>query len=204
MGLQFGVSYKGGEYEYVRVRRWPFSIGRNPANDLCLANSSLISRRHVRILKDRDRYQLIATGRNPTFLNGTRILADVPVEIAPGDRIELPDYLLEVRDTSGNASISATVNVEAVSNSVIIVRRVASFIGTGSWTVEAIEAWLCDRRGREIWIRHHHVTLCLPGSIGVEPLRQRLQLFDTLIAHLDPQALNIEVVDSGVAAIQAE
>jgi len=204
MGLQFGVSYMGGECEYVRVRRWPFSIGRNPANDLCLANSSLVSRRHARILKDRDGYQLVAIGRNPTFLNGVSVPPDEPVVIRPGDRIELPEYLLEVRDTSRKASINATVNVDVVSNGVIIVRRVASVIGTTSWTVEGIETWLSGRRGREIWIRHHRVTLCLPGSIGVVQLSQRLRLFDTLIAHLDPQALNIELVDPGAATIRAE
>jgi pSer/pThr/pTyr-binding forkhead associated (FHA) protein len=194
----------GGEREYVRVRRWPFSIGRNPANDLCLVNSSHISRHHARILKDQDSYLLVATGRNPTFLNGALVRPQQPVEIEPGDCIELPDYLIEVRDTSRSAAVNATVNVEVVSNSVIIVRRVASVIGTSSWTVEAIQTWLSSHRGREIWIRHHQVTLCLPGSIDVEQLDQRLRLFDTLIAHLDPQALNIELVDPGVAAIRAE
>ena len=99
MSLQFGVSYQGGDYEYVRVRRWPFSIGRNPANDLCLANSSHISRRHARIFKETDGYRLFALGSNPTFLNGDPVVPDEPVLIQPGDRIELPDYLLEVRDT---------------------------------------------------------------------------------------------------------
>jgi len=195
MGLQFGVSYKGGETEYVRVRRWPFSIGRNPASDLCLANSSLISRRHVRVFKDQDTYQLIACGRNPTYLNGARLDQGESVEIHPGDRIELPNYLLEVRDTSGNDALSATVNVEVVTNSIIVVRRVASIIGTTSWTVEAIHNWLKNCRGREIWIQHQKVSLCLPDRLTLEQLGRRLELFDQLIADLDPQILVIDVVD---------
>ncbi len=199
MSLQFGVSYMGGDYEYVRVRRWPFSIGRNPANDLCLANSSHISRRHVRVFKEADGYHLIAQGTNPTYLNGTLVTPDEPVPIQPGDRIELPNYLLEVRDTKENGAADSTINVEQVSNSVIIIRRIASTIGTSSWTVEAIHDWLTSGRpslgGREILIRHQQIALCLPGRIDCAQLEQRLALFDDLIAHLDPQALEIDLID---------
>lgn len=195
MALQFGVSYKGGDYEYVRVRRWPFSIGRNPANDLCLANSPLISRRHARICKATDGYSLVAQGRNPTFLNGVRVRPEQPVPICPGDRIELPDYLLEVRDTAGKDEIGATVNVEMVSNSVIITRRIASELGMARWSAAAIHEWLSTRAGREIWVRHHHVALCLPARLDLAQLEQRLGLFDQLISHLDPRALVIERTD---------
>lgn len=195
----------GGDYEYVRVRRWPFSIGRNPANDLCLANSSHISRRHARVFKETDGYRLIAQGTNPTYLNGTVLVPDQPVLIRPGDRIELPDYLLEVRDTRENETPDATVNVEQVSNSLIIIRRVASAIGSSSWTVPAIHTWLAGSRPstspREIWIRHHQVALCLPAGINLTQLEQRLALFDDLIAHLDPQALEIDLIDPGSAII---
>ncbi len=195
MSLQFGVSYQGGDYEYVRVRRWPFSIGRNPANDLCLPNSSHISRRHAKVFKEADGYRLIAQGSNPTYLNGTLLQPDESVLIRPGDRIELPGYLLEVRDTRGNDAVDATVNVELVTNSRIIVRRVASALGTSRWTTEAIHDWLSSGRDREIWIRHHHVALCLPGRTTASQLEQRLSLFDELIADLDPQALEIELID---------
>lgn len=205
MGLQFGVSYMGGDYEYVRVRRWPFSIGRNPANDLCLPNSSHISRRHARVLKENDAYRLVAQGSNPTFLNGTPLVPDEPTVIRPGDWIEMPDYLLEVRDTGRSDTINSTVNVEVVTNSVIIVRRVASAIGSSSWTIDAIHDWLSQGhergRGREIWIRHHKVALCLPGRTSLAQLEQRLSLFDALIAHLDPQALAIELTDPGAPLI---
>ncbi|TNF85763.1 MAG: FHA domain-containing protein [Gammaproteobacteria bacterium] len=205
MGLQFGVSYMGGEYEYVRVRRWPFSIGRNPANDLCLANSTHISRRHARVFKETDGYRLVAQGTNPTYLNGTPVAPDESVPIRPGDRIELPDYLLEVRDTRENEAAGATINVELVSNSLIIIRRVASAIGSSRWTVESIHDWLTGGRPgsnpREIWIRHHQVALCLPGRIGFTQLEQRLALFDDLISHLDPQALEIDLHDPDKAII---
>lgn len=201
MSLQFGVSYQGGDYEYVRVRRWPFSIGRNPANDLCLANSSHISRRHARIFKETDGYRLFALGSNPTFLNGDPVVPDEPVLIQPGDRIELPDYLLEVRDTRENGSGDTTVNVELADNSQIIIRRVASAIGTSTWTLEAIHEWLTERQPggepREVWIRHEQVALCLPSRIGIGQLERRLAQFDELVAHLDPQALEIDLIDPG-------
>jgi len=205
MGLQFGVSYMGGDYEYVRVRRWPFSIGRNPANDLCLANSTHISRRHARVFKETDGYRLIAQGTNPTYLNGTPVAPEEPVLIRPGDRIELPDYLLEVRDTRENEAADATINVELVSNSLIIIRRVASAIGSSTWTVESIHDWLTAGHQsmglREIWVRHHQVALCLPGKISLTQLEQRLALFDDLIAHLDPQALEIDLIDPQSAIV---
>lgn len=195
MSLQFGVSYRGGDYEYVRVRRWPFSIGRNPANDLCLANSTHISRRHAKVFKEADGYRLVAQGSNPTYLNGAPVQPRESVLIHPGDRIELPDYLLEVRDPRGSVGADATVNVELVSNSLIIIRRVASALGTSRWTVNAIHEWLAEGRGREIRIRHHQVDLCLPGRITVTELQQRLALFDALVAHLDPQALEIDLFE---------
>jgi pSer/pThr/pTyr-binding forkhead associated (FHA) protein len=195
----------GGDYEYVRVRRWPFSIGRNPANDLCLANSSHISRRHARVFKETDGYRLVAQGTNPTYLNGRILVPDQPVPIRPGDRIELPDYLLEVRDTRENETPDATVNVQLVGNSLIIIRRIASAIGSSSWTAPAIHTWLTGSRPgagtREIWVRHHQIALCLPGRISLTQLEQRLALFDDLIAHLDPQALEIDLVDPGSAII---
>jgi hypothetical protein len=201
VSLQFGVSFMGGDFEYVRVRRWPFSIGRNPANDLCLANSSHISRRHARVFKEADGYRLVAQGTNPTFLNGELLAPDQPVPLHPGDRIELPDYLLEVRDTRENAAQGATVNVELVDKGKIIIRRIASAIGSSSWTAAAIHDWLTSGRSgvgpREIWIRHHEVALCLPAGIDLPQLEQRLNLFDDLIAHLDPRELDIELVDPG-------
>ena len=195
MGLQFGVSHMGGDFEYVRIRRWPFSIGRNPGNDLCLSNSSLISRRHVRVFKDDAGYHMVAQGRNPTYLNGTLLEANRPVALNPGDRIELPDYVLLVRETGRNPHITATVNVEAVSNSAIITRRIASELGISRWSADAIHDWLQAGPDRQIRLRHERLALCLPGRMEQAELEQRLTLFDELIADLDPQALEIELVN---------
>ena len=195
MGLQFGVSYMGGDYEYVRVRRWPFSIGRSPGNDLCLSNSALISRRHVRVFKDEAGYHLVARGRNPTYLNGNLVVPNQPVALHPGDRIELPDYVLTVRNSGHNQVITATVNVEVVSTTAIITRRIASELGVSRWSVDAIHDWLRTGQGRQIRIRHERVALCLPERMNLQELEQRLALFDELISELDPQALEIELVN---------
>ena len=122
-----------------------------------------------------------------------------PVSIKPGDRIEFPDYLLEVRDSREPVLIDATVNVEVVSNSVIIIRRVASELGVPRWTTSAIHDWLGAVAGREIWVRHEHVELCLPGRIALEQLERRLELFDALVAHLDPRSLVIDLQDPAAA-----
>ena len=195
MALQFGVCYAGGDYEYVRLRRWPFTIGRDSRSDLCLANSAHISRRHARVIRVGDTYQLIAHGRNSTYLNGERIPPEVPVEIQAGDTIELPDYVLNVRDTAQSNTISATINVQAVSNTTIIIRRIASALGARKWTLDGIFDWLQVGRGREVWIRHHQVELYLSKRLSQQQLNERLELFDDLLTRLDPQQLKIEIID---------
>ncbi|MEZ5550622.1 MAG: FHA domain-containing protein [Pseudomonadales bacterium] len=195
MALQFGVSFAGGDFEFVRVRRWPFSIGRGQRNDLCLSNSSRISRAHARISKEGDIYQLIVFGRNPTYLNGEKVPADQPRKIQPGDTIEFPDYRLSVRDTAEIRTNTATINVQAVTTTTILVRRIASALNTHRWSVEAIFDWLQEARGREIWIRHQKVELYLHPRLGLEDLSTRIALFDQLITHLDPHQLAIEIAD---------
>jgi pSer/pThr/pTyr-binding forkhead associated (FHA) protein len=195
MGLQLGISYLGGEREYVRVRRWPFSIGRNPGNDLCLKNSGFISRRHAQILKDNRAYKLVALGRNPTFLNGSIVEPDKPIDIIPGDRIELPDYLIHVRSSSRKPAYDPTVNVDKVSATAAVVRRIASQIGVSQWTTTAIKTWLDECPGREVRISQPPATLFLTTSISLEQLEQRLELFDKLISPLDPYSLSIQTVD---------
>lgn len=196
MALQFGVSYAGGDFEFVRVRRWPFSIGRGQRNDLCLSNSSRISRAHAKISKEGNLYQLTVFGRNPTYLNGEKLPADQPRTIQPGDTIEFPDYRLSVRDTAEIRTNTATINVQAVSTTTILVRRIASALNTHRWSVEAIFDWLHEVRGREIWIRHQKVELYLHPRLRLDELLQRIALFDQLITDLDPHQLEIEIADA--------
>ena len=99
MALQFGISWKGGKPEYVRVRRWPFRIGRSPKCDLCLANSNRISRQHVRVVKTGGSYFLIPRGKNATFLNGELVARDSVREIKNGDTIELPASIATIESS---------------------------------------------------------------------------------------------------------
>ena len=200
MALQFGVSFAGGEYEYVRARRWPFTIGRAQRNDLCLSNSALISRHHARILKEGDDYYLISQGRNPTYLNGEALLTQQPQPILPGDTIEFPDYTVQVRDTTHARTVTATVNVQAVTTTTIIIRRVASALNTHRWTVDGIFDWLQATRGRVIRVSHHQVELFLHERLVRQELSQRLAMLDQLVRHLDPQKIQIEITDPAAVA----
>ena len=203
MSLQLGVSYQGGEQEYVRVRRWPFSIGRNPGNDLCLNNSEFVSRRHAQLVKDAERVRLVTLGRNPTFLNGALVEPDTPVDVNPGDRIELPNYLIEIRSASRRAVTAQTINVETVSPKTVIIRRIASLLRTANWSTGAIADWLAEKNNREVVVCQHPLTLVLASGIQAEELERRLELFERLIDPLDPYSLTIDVTDPGACEEQS-
>lgn len=197
MALQFGISFGGGDPEYVRVRRWPFRIGRSPKCDLFLPNSSRISRLQAKVVKDADTYLLISLGRNPSYLNGELIPPHSPRVIKAGDVIEFPDYTLEVRDTATPASrtITATANVQQVSASTVIERMVASSLGIQRWSHHGIYDWLQDGRGREIQIRHEKLELKLARGLTSTEVTQRLTLFDTFFDLIDPRQVSVHVVD---------
>lgn len=196
MALQFGISWKGEKPEYVRVRRWPFRIGRSPKCDLCLANSDRISRQHVRVVKTDGSYFLIPRGKNATFLNGELVARDSVREIKNGDTIELPDYRLEVRDTtSAPQATASTTNVPQLTNSTIIERMVASSLGIQRWSHGGIYDWLQHRRGREIRIQHQKMELNLNRRMTQAEVVQRLELFDTFFGMIDSRHVSVNVVD---------
>ena len=196
MALQFGVSLKGEEPEYVRVRRWPFRIGRGQKCDLCLANSTRISRQHARVVKTGDSYFYVARGKNATFLNGELLGRDSATEIRDGDTIELPDYTLTVRDTAAATRTStSTTNIPQLTSSTIIERMVASSLGIQRWSHAGIYNWLQDRRGREIRIRHQKMELNLNRGLTETEVAQRLELFDTFFEMIDPRQVSVDVAD---------
>jgi hypothetical protein len=196
MALHFGVSLKGGEPEYIRVRRWPFRIGRSPKCDLCLANSSRISRQHARVVKNDGSYYFIPRGKNATFLNGELLARDAIREINHGDTIELPDYTLIVRDTNwATHASSSTTNIPQVTSSTVIERMVASALGIRRWTHGGIYDWLQDRRGREIRIQHQQMELNLNPGLTQIQVAKRLELFDTFFEMIDPRNVSVDVVD---------
>lgn len=201
MALQFGISFAGGDPEYVRVRRWPFRIGRSPKCDLFLPNSSRISRQQARVVKGADGYLLITLGRNPSYLNGGVVAPHSPVAIKAGDVIEFPDYTLEVRDAAEIArrTITATANVQQVSDSTIIERMVASSLGIQQWSHQGIYRWLQDGRGREIQICHEKIELRLVSALTPTEVDQRLTLFDGLFELIDPRQVSVDVVDPIIA-----
>ena len=159
MSLVLGISHRGGEQDYFRVQRWPFSIGRNPGNDLCLNNSDFVSRRHAQLLKADEAVKLVAYGRNPTFLNGALVQPEVPIDVTPGDRIELPNYLIEIRSSSRRAMADPAIKVETTSTRAVIIRRITSSLNTSQWTAQAVVDWLDGQSGREIRICQHPADL---------------------------------------------
>ncbi len=195
MALQFGISFGGGDPEYVRVRRWPFRIGRNPKCDLYLPNSSRISRQQAKIVKDADAHLFIALGRNPSYVNGELVPLHSPRVIKAGDVIEFPDYTLEVRDTDTAHVHAATANVQQVSNNTIVERMVASALGIPKWSHGGIYDWLQAGRGREIEIRHEKMQLKLIRALTPIEVAQRLALFDAFFELIDPRQVSVDVVD---------
>lgn len=195
MALQFGISFGGGDPEYVRVRRWPFRIGRNPKCDLYLPNSSRISRQQAKIVKEADTHLLIALGRNPSYLNGELLPPHTPRAIKAGDVIEFPDYTLEVRDTHATPPSAPTANVQQVSSNTVIERMVGSALGIRQWSHRGIYEWLQAGRGREIQIRYDKLQLKLIRGLTPTEVEQRLTLFDTLFELIDPRGVAVDVVD---------
>lgn len=201
MALQFAVSYAGGERMFIRARRWPFRIGRDPRNDLCLAESEKVSRLHARITQQHGEHFLIVSGINPTFLNNQPVPLNEPMPLADGDVIELPDYRVEVQNSANQPGASnSTVALQAIPDDNRLIRLVASSLGLQQWTLEGILAWLQAQRGREIMIRQGHYQLCLMSNLNLELLKQRLDLFEELQRDLDPNGLSVEVTGAGLRA----
>ena len=201
MALQFAVSYAGGERMFIRARRWPFRIGRDPRNDLCLAESEKVSRLHARITQHNGEHFLIVSGINPTFLNNQPVALNEPLPLAAGDVIELPDYRVEIQDSAAQPrSSNSTVTLQAIPDDNRLIRLVASSLGLKQWTLEGILAWLQAQRGREIMIRHGHYQLCLMSNLNLDLLKQRLDLFEELQRDLDPGGLAVEATEAGLRA----
>jgi hypothetical protein len=197
MALQFAVSFAGGERMFIKARRWPFRIGRDARNDLCLAESENISRLHARVIQQDGKHFLIVTGRNPSFLNNRVVPIDEAQPLNAGDVIEFPDYRLEVQESSEQArSSNPTVALQVIPDDNRLIRLIASALGISSWSIEGILGWLQAEQGREILIHQRHFQLCLTGNLNAESLRQRLDLFDELQRPHDQRDIRVEVIDS--------
>jgi pSer/pThr/pTyr-binding forkhead associated (FHA) protein len=181
---------------FIRARRWPFRIGRDPRNDLCLAESEKVSRLHARIVSEAGQAHLIVTGSNPTFLNGIRIAVGRSQPLNPGDVIELPDYRLEVQDSSGATdNAQSTVMLKAITDDQRLVRQVATRLNLTRWTAAGIHQWLQAHRGRQIMIQQGHYQLCLGDRLDLETLSRRLELFGELLGDADPADVEIEILN---------
>jgi len=201
MALQFAVSFAGGERMFIKARRWPFRIGRDARNDLCLRESEKISRLHARVIQKDGRHFLIVTGRNPTFLNDRIVPVDEAQPLNTGDVIEFPDYRLEVQESSEQARPSnPTVALQVIPDDNRLIRLIASALGISSWSIEGILGWLQAEKGREILIHQSHFQLCLMGNLNAESLRQRLDLFNELQRPHDQKNIKVEVFDGGRSA----
>jgi serine phosphatase RsbU (regulator of sigma subunit)/pSer/pThr/pTyr-binding forkhead associated (FHA) protein len=89
LGSEAGRRYDFGETEIL--------IGRDGKECLVALDDRAISRKHVRVYFQGDRYWLMDIGRNPTSLNRCTVAKNQPVALAHGDRIEICGWLLEFR-----------------------------------------------------------------------------------------------------------
>lgn len=80
----------------VVIEKERIIIGRDSTNDLPLDDhetKSVISRRHAEIVTHNTTVHLTDLGsKNFTFLNGERLEARTPVEVRPGDAIQIGDF----------------------------------------------------------------------------------------------------------------
>lgn len=73
------------------------TIGRAPDNQLVLPDPErVVSRVHARVLFRAGAYALVACGGNALLLNDKTVGHGAPVPLAPGDRIQMGGYCLEV------------------------------------------------------------------------------------------------------------
>lgn len=85
-----------GENRTVTGRK--FTIGRDPACDLCLSDASrVLSKKHCSIERHGDRWDLVDTSTNGTFINqDTTPLRKASRELRNRDSIEIGGYRFEV------------------------------------------------------------------------------------------------------------
>lgn len=81
--------FRGESNRNFPITKAEFWIGRDPSCDLVIeASSVMVSRRHVKILKNEDKFLLVDNNSfNGTYLNGKRIAA--VTELTHGDAIQL-------------------------------------------------------------------------------------------------------------------
>ncbi len=85
----------------IPVTKTEITIGRGSRTitvDLPIKGDPEVSRVHATMVMDNDgRFQLVAKGRNPTFVNGQEIPRGEPVEVAPDQKISICAFVLRIQ-----------------------------------------------------------------------------------------------------------
>jgi type VI secretion system protein len=102
------VSHRGAAPAAPIERRFDVSggtIGRLPDNDLVLEDPErFVSRQHARIEYGDGNYLLHDVGGNDSLLNGSALGGTRIARLSDGDRIEIGDYVIEVRVSAETAA----------------------------------------------------------------------------------------------------
>jgi EAL domain-containing protein (putative c-di-GMP-specific phosphodiesterase class I) len=92
----------------VSIARTPFTVGRNPVNDLCL-DSRLVSNRHAELNLDRQGVVVCDRGStNGTFVNGRRI--HEPTVVAGDDLVQFADREFRIVRLRADAALHTAVD----------------------------------------------------------------------------------------------
>lgn len=88
-GPELLIARKGASLERYPLEKETLLLGRDPQSDIVLAEKG-VSRRHVRLEKVSDGWQVVDLGStNGTFLDNVRLLADVPEVWRPGQVLRI-------------------------------------------------------------------------------------------------------------------
>ena len=109
----------------VRMNGNRLSIGRDPANDLCLRDRA-VSRRHFTISETDAAFQLIdLDSHNGTFVNGIPVRRKV---LTHGDTIRVGDPLFDIVDPLTDE----TTTISSKTEGIFYMRRAIRFVTAGA------------------------------------------------------------------------
>src|SRR5437016_878110 len=98
------IEFQGDVVRTIPLTNTVLKIGRSPANDLPLQHPG-VSREHVELrLTPQGMVVTDLESSNGTYVDGARILAYQPTQVAPGQSLQIGPFILAIRLSPGHRS----------------------------------------------------------------------------------------------------